>query len=86
MTLQKCLNESVKWELFNLKMFNNKTYVFLKKSETSTRSKKLKARAFVKYLVEYDFINIFRVWSFEKWNVNDYQDVIFDEESFFDIY
>jgi hypothetical protein len=40
----------------------------------------------VSYLVEYDSINIFRVWNLEKWDVNDYRDVIFDEESFFDTY
>ncbi len=85
-TLQKCFNESVKWKLFNLKMFDSKAYVLLKDSDVSARSKKLKARAFVNYLVEYDSINIFRVWNFEKWNVSDYKNVIFDEESFFDTY
>jgi hypothetical protein len=86
MTLQKCLNESIKWELSNLKVFDSKTYVLLKDSNVSARSKKLKARVFVKYFVDYDSINIFRVWNSEKWNVNEYRDVIFDEESFFDIY
>jgi hypothetical protein len=86
MTLQKCLNESVKWELSNLKVFDNKTYVLLKDSDASARSEKLKARAFVKHLVEYDSINIFRVWNSEKWDVNEYRNVIFDEEFFFDIY
>ncbi len=86
MTLQKCLNESLKWELFNLKVFDSKTYVFLKESQTSARSKKLKARAFIEYLIKYDSIHIFRVWNFEKWNVNDYRDVIFNEELFFDTY
>ncbi len=40
----------------------------------------------MRYLVEYDSINIFRVWNLEKWDVNDYRNVIFDEESFFDTY
>jgi hypothetical protein len=84
--LQKCLNESVKWKLFNLEMFDNKAYVLLKDSDASTRSEKLKARAFVNYLVEYDSINVFRVWNSEKWDVSEYRDVIFDEESFFDTY
>jgi hypothetical protein len=75
-TLRKCLNKSIKWELSNLKVFDNKTYVLLKDSDALTRSEKLKTRAFVKYLVEYDWINIFRVWYFEKWNVSDYRDVI----------
>jgi hypothetical protein len=86
MTLQKCRNESVKWELSNLKVFDSKTYVLLKDSNASARSEKLKARAFVRYLVEYDSINIFRVWNSEKWDVNEYRDVIFDEDSFFDTY
>jgi hypothetical protein len=67
-------------------VFNSKTYVLLKESETFARSKKLKARAFVRYLVEYDLINIFRVWNSEKWDVNKYRDVIFDEKLFFDTY
>ncbi len=86
MTLQKCLNESVRWELSNLKVFDSKAYVLLKESDASARSKKLKARAFVKYLVEYDSINIFRVWNLEKWDVNEYRNIIFDEESFLNTY
>ncbi len=44
MTLHKCLNKSVKWELSNLKVFDNKTYILLKDSDASARSEKLKAR------------------------------------------
>jgi hypothetical protein len=40
----------------------------------------------MKYLIEYDSINIFRVWNLEKWNVNNYRNVIFDKESIFDTY
>ncbi len=46
----------------------------------------MKARAFVSYLVEYDFTNIFRVWNLEKDDVNDYKNVIFDEDAYFDTY
>jgi hypothetical protein len=67
-------------------MFDSKAYVLLKDSNVSTRLKKLKARVFVNYLIEYDSINIFHVRNSEKWNVNEYRNVIFDEESFFDIY
>jgi hypothetical protein len=46
----------------------------------------MKSRAFIKYLIKYDFINIFRVWNSEKNDVNDYRDVIFNETKFFDTY
>jgi uncharacterized membrane protein len=46
----------------------------------------MKSRAFIEYLIEYDFINIFRVWNSKKNDVNDYRDVIFNETKFFDTY
>jgi hypothetical protein len=46
----------------------------------------MKSRAFIEYLIKYDFINIFRVWNSEKDDVNDYRDVIFNETKFFDTY
>jgi hypothetical protein len=46
----------------------------------------MKSRAFIEYLIEYDFINIFRVWNSKKDDVNDYRDVIFNETKFFDTY
>jgi hypothetical protein len=67
-------------------MFEFKAYVLLKESDVSSRSEKMKARAFVDYLIDYDSINIFRVWNFEKDDVNDYRDVIFDENTYYDIY
>ncbi len=47
-------------------MFDSKAYVLLKDSNVSTRLKKLKARVFVNYLIEYDSINIFHVRNSEK--------------------
>ena len=46
----------------------------------------MKPRAFIDYLVEYDFINIFRVWNPEKGDVSDYRNVVFDENQFYDSY
>jgi hypothetical protein len=46
----------------------------------------MKSRAFIEYLIEYDFINIFRVWNSKKNDVNDYRDVIFNETKFFDTF
>jgi hypothetical protein len=39
----------------------------------------MKSRAFIEYLIKYDFINIFRVWNSKRDDVNDYRDVIFNE-------
>jgi hypothetical protein len=46
----------------------------------------MKSRAFIEYLIKYDFINIFRVWNSKKDDVNDYRNVIFNETKFFDTY
>jgi hypothetical protein len=37
-------------------------------------------------LIEYDSMNIFRVWNLEIWSVNDYKNVIFNENQIFFIY
>jgi hypothetical protein len=46
----------------------------------------MKSRAFIEYLIKYNFINIFRVWNSKKDDVSDYRDVIFNETKFFDMY
>jgi hypothetical protein len=46
----------------------------------------MKSRAFIEYLIEYDFINIFRVWNSKRNDVSDFRDVIFNETKFFDTY
>ncbi len=84
--LQRLLKKSIRWELDYLKIFDCKTYVLLKKSDVSSRSEKMKARAFVDYLIDYDSINIFRIWNLEKDDVNDYRDAIFDENAYYDSY
>jgi hypothetical protein len=84
--LQRCLNELVRWKISHLKVFDCKAYVLLKKLDASARSKKLKSRAFVSYLIEYDSINIFGIWNSEKWTISEYRDVIFDENAYYDIY
>ncbi len=84
--LQRLLKKSIRWEIDHLKMFECKAYVLLKESDASSRLEKMKARAFVDYLIDYDSINIFRVWNLEKDDVNDYRDVIFDEKVYYDTY
>jgi hypothetical protein len=84
--MQKLINQSIRFEIEHLKMYECKTYSLLKDADASSRDSKLKSRAFVDYLVDYNSINIFRVWNSEKEDVNDYRDVIFDENELYDIY
>ena len=46
----------------------------------------MKSKTFIDYLINYDSINIFRVWNSEKWIVSDYKNVIFDEIQYYDTY
>jgi hypothetical protein len=67
-------------------MFDCKTFSFLKETDALKKNEKMKSRAFIEYLIKYDFINIFRIWNSKKNDVNDYRDVIFNETKFFDTY
>jgi hypothetical protein len=84
--MQKLLKESIRNEIAHLKMFDCKAFSFLKKTDALKKNEKMKSRAFIEYLIEYDFNNIFRVWNSKKDDVNDYRDVIFNETKFFDTY
>ncbi len=67
-------------------MFDCKTYVLIKDSNASAKSEKLKERALIEFLIDYDFTNSYRVWNLDKWSVNDYRDVLFDETGYYDEY
>ncbi len=84
--MQKLLKESIRNEIVHLKVFDCKAFSLLKKADAFKRNEKMKSRTFIKYLIEYDFINIFRVWNSKKDDVSDYRDVIFNETKFFDTY
>jgi hypothetical protein len=84
--MQKLLKESIRNQIAHLKMFDCKTFSLLKETNALKRNEKMKSRAFIEYLIKYDFINIFRVWNSKKDDVNDYRDVIFNESKFFDTY
>jgi hypothetical protein len=85
--MQKLLKKSIRNEIAHLKMFDCKTFSLLKKINAfKKKSEKMKSRAFIEYLIKYDFINIFRVWNLRRNDVNDYRDVIFNESKFFDTY
>jgi hypothetical protein len=90
--LNICLNRALKKsynliiEISHLKIYDCKTYSLLKDKNVSFKNEKLKSRAFVDHLIEYDSLNIFRVWNLETWMISDYRDVIFDENQTFDTY
>jgi hypothetical protein len=80
------LKESIRNEIAHFKVFDCKAFSLLKKTNALKKNEKMKSRAFIEYLIKYDFINIFRVWNSKKNDVNDYCDVIFNETKFFDTY
>jgi hypothetical protein len=84
--MQKLLKESIRNEIVHFKVFDCKAFSLLKETDALKKNEKMKSRAFIEYLIKYDFINIFRIWNSEKDDVNDYRDVIFNETKFFDTY
>jgi hypothetical protein len=84
--MQKLLKESIRNEIVHLKMFDCKAFSLLKETNALKKSEKMKSRAYIEYLIKYDFINILRVWNSKKDDVSDYRDVIFNETKFFDTY
>ncbi len=49
------------------------------------KKNRLKSRAFIDYLVRYDFTNIFRIWIFSRMSIIRTRDVIFDKTLFYDL-
>jgi hypothetical protein len=84
--MQKLLKKSIRNEIAHLKVFDCKAFSLFKKTDALKKNEKMKFRAFIEYLIKYDFINIFRVWNSKKDDVNDYRDVIFNKTKFFDTY
>jgi hypothetical protein len=84
--MQKLLKKLIWNEIVHLKMFHCKVFSLLKKTNALKKSEKMKSRAFIEYLIKYDFINVFRIWNSKKNDVSDYRDVIFNETKFFNMY
>ncbi len=59
--IQKLLKKSIRNKIAHLKVFDCKAFSLLKKTNAFKRNEKIKSRAFIEYLIKYDFINIFRV-------------------------
>jgi hypothetical protein len=84
--MQKLLKKLIRNEIVHFKIFDYKAFSLLKKVDTFKKNKKMKCRALIKYLMKYDFINIFQIWNSKKNDINNYRDVIFNEMKFFDTY
>jgi hypothetical protein len=59
--MQKLLKESIRNEIAHLKVFDCKAFSLFKETDALKKNEKMKSRAFIEYLIKYDFINIFRV-------------------------
>jgi hypothetical protein len=59
--MQKLSKKSIRNKIAHLKVFDCKTFSLLKKTNALKKNEKMKSRAFIEYLIKYDFINIFRV-------------------------
>jgi hypothetical protein len=79
-TLFEALIEK-KLNLTHLQSYECRAY-FLK--NIILRKNRLKSRAFIDYLVRYDFINIFRIWISSSMRIVRIRDVIFDKTLFYD--
>ncbi len=71
-----------KSNLTHLQSYECRTY-FLK--NIISRKNRLKSRAFIDYLVKYDFTNIFRIWISSRMRIVQIRDVIFDKTLFYDL-
>jgi hypothetical protein len=70
-----------KSNLAHLQSYKYRTY-FLK--NIISRKNRLKSKAFIDYLVKYDFINIFRIWIFSRMQIVRIRNVLFDKTLFYD--
>ena len=64
-----------------------KIYVFIKSKDDSDkprRFQKLAPKTYIGYFVGYKSTNIYKIWIFYKKKVVSIQDMIFNEEAFFD--
>ncbi len=71
-----------KSNLTHLQSYECRAY-FLK--NIFSKKNRLKSRAFIDYLVRYDFTNIFRIWIFSRMRVIRIKDVIFNKTLFYDL-
>ena len=71
-------------KLAHLRAFGCRAYAMTENAQNKKKRKwKLNPRAYIGYLVEYDSMNIFRIWIPSKGLVISTRDVIFDEKTVF---
>ena len=80
LTLYETLFEK-KFNLFHLHLYDCRAYFFRQKI---FKKNKLKSRAIINYFVDYDSINIFRIWMLSKAKMIKTKNVIFDHSKFYD--
>ena len=74
-----------KFQIIYLRVYNYRVYIMTTNVQLKKNQKwKLNSCIYIDYLVDYDFINIFRIWIFHKNEIIFTQDVIFDKYTFFD--
>ncbi len=54
-------NELIRYELNHFRVFGCKAYSLLKGANALPKTKKMKSRAFIDYLIKYDSTNIYRI-------------------------
>jgi hypothetical protein len=72
----------IKSNLSHLQSYECRAY-FLK--NIILKKNRLKSKAFIDYLMRYDFINIFRIWISSRMRVVRIKDVLFDKTLFYDL-
>ncbi len=70
-----------KSNLSHLQSYDCRTYLL---KNIIFRKNRSKSKAFIYYLVRYDFTNIFRIWIFNRMRIVRIKDVIFDKTLFYD--
>ncbi len=88
--LKRALNWKISFEILiekksnltHLQLYECRVY-FLK--NIIFKKDRLKSKAFIDYLVRYDFSNIFRIWIFSRMQIIRIKDVLFDKTLFYDL-
>jgi hypothetical protein len=88
------LRRTLKWKIsFEILMKKKSNLAHLQSYECRAyllkniilRKNLLKSKAFIDYLVRYDFINIFQIWIFNRMRIIRIRDVLFDKTLFYDL-
>ncbi len=71
-----------KSNLFHLQSYDCRIYLL---KNIISKKDRLKSKAFIDYLVKYDFTNIFRIWISNRMRIVRIRDVLFDKTLFYDL-